>query len=295
MNLKTLGLTISLVSAGWLGVSEAASATKFHSGDTLNINLPSFQLNAAGMPGYAPLPNGQSSGGADGLADLLFGNRNTKVPIHKNDLVINTSGTTDFVPGDLGEFSVSPSKGAFDNYSGEYGSIRSFDGFAFNELDEVNGGFNPSITDNHFANEAPDNPPGNYLLKLNAIDSANQDVFLYLTEVVSFDLTDAMSHGFGELVGKGWLIAVGDDEDVDYYSVDYNLSSQILADKGTGTDIVPGDGVSGAVAASAASLIIQVNRQQDPSPSVPEPSTIIGLSIVAGAGLLMKKKRVQNK
>lgn len=297
MNLKTLGLTISLVSVGWLGVSEAASAAKFETGDTLSINLPSFQINAAGLPGvYNNLPPGQSNGGENGLADLLFGTFETHVPEFATDRVINRVGTTDDVlPNDLGEFSVSPSTGTFNNYRGQIGSIRSFDGSEFIDLNEVNGGFNPSVTDNDIANEAPDNPPLNYLLKLDAISSTNQEVFLYLTEVVSFDLPDALNNGgFAELIAKGWLIAVGDDQDIDYYSVDYRLSSQILADDGTGSDVVPGDGVSGAVSASAAALVIQVNREQ--SPTVPEPSAIIGLSVVAGAGLLMKKKKlVQNK
>jgi hypothetical protein len=295
MNLKTLGLTISLISAGWLGASEAASAAKFEQDDFLNMTIPFFQINAAGLPNvYDPLLNGETSGGTDGLVDALFGKRGTILPNSPNDRVINKVGTTDdVVPGDLGEFLVTSGSTGFQNYNDQYGLIRSFDGSEFAELDEVNGGFNPANANSNIANEFPNGIfPDNFFLKLG---DPNEEVYLYMTEIDSFDLTGALTgNGFITLVAKGWMIAVGDDENVDFYNVEYEFSSQGLRDNGSVPDVVEDDGVSGAVSASAVSLVISVNRQQ--GPNVPEPSAIIGLSVVAGAGLLMKKKKlVQNK
>lgn len=294
MNLKTLGLTASFVTVGLLGISDAASAAKFNDGDAINLNIPSFQINAAGLPGFFPnLPSGEFNGGADGLADALFGTLNTTVPTQPTDVVINNTVTgTDFKPGDLGQVTVAPSINAFDNYRNTIAQIRSFDGTVFPELSEVNGGFDPVLFTPGVGPFPPNVPPNNFLLKLPAVNAANQEVFFYLTEITSFDLADSLANGFGNLTAKGWMKAVGDDADVAFYDVDYTLSIQALADNGNFTDVTPGDGVTGAVTASSTNVVIRINRQGNP---VPEPSTIIGLSAVAGAGLMMKKKKLASK
>ncbi|PSF39545.1 hypothetical protein C7H19_01780 [Aphanothece hegewaldii CCALA 016] len=303
MNLKTLGLTASFVSVGLLTLSEAAFAAKFQSNDRLNITIPGFQINAAGL--NPPFPDiqenidssmsGGISGGSDGNADALFGPI-AGLPFVPTvaDRVMNKPGTTtNLKPGDRGDIAVGSSTGGFVPYTFGTGLITSFDGSVFPELTEVNGGFDPVLYTPGVGPFPPNVPPDNYLLKLNSVNAANQEVFFYLTEIESFDLISSLANGFGELVGKGWMKAIGDDGNVLFYDVSYELSIQGLQDAGPPVgDAVAGDGITGVTTASATSIVITVNEEGNP---VPEPSTIIGLSAVAGAGLMMKKKKLAQK
>lgn len=277
MKLKTLGLTISLASAGLLGVSEAASAAKFAVDASLSINVPTFQINAAEL-----LPTGELAGGADGLADALFG---TDFPsINAGNRVINKDGQ-DVRPGVTGEFEVGSSFGGFESYQGEIGEITSFDGTTFAELNEVNGGFNPPLNPLANPNIVPSNLfNDNFLLRLS--NGTSDQLNFYLTEVNLVNSIDQILAGEDIIFrGRGWLGAAG-DSGVAYYAVEYRITSQALPDDGkVSGDPIAGDRVTGLSTLSGAAIVVTVIPT-----AVPEPSAMVGLAVVAGAGLFMKKK-----
>ncbi|GFE69885.1 hypothetical protein CFPU101_24950 [Chroococcus sp. FPU101] len=259
-------------------MSEAASAAKFADNATLSITVPTFQINNA-----ISLPTGEFAGGADGLADALFG---TGFPsISASNRVINKNGQ-DVRPGVTGEFSVGSSSGGFQAYQGQTGEITSFDGTTFNELSEVNGGFEPPNDPLANPNIVPGNLfSDNFLLRLS--NGTNNQLNFYLTEVNLQNSVEQILAGAPIIFsGRGWLGAAG-DPGIAYYEVEYEITSQTLPDDGTRSgDPVAGDGVTGLTTLSGTSIVVTIIPT-----SVPEPSAMVGLAVVAGAGLFMKKKQ----
>ena len=260
-NIKT---TVPLAALGVLSFTGSASAAAFTNGDQLNVTFPGFQINNAMPSAIAGNPGDDLAGAVNGAADAIFaviGGDTSNEP--GNIILDNPEGSfQDAEPGDVGNFRVGASTGAFATLTeNQIGEIRNFDA---NTLNLVGG-----LTDSDFFARV-----GDFTFALEEI------TFFGFNPVGADNIGAVVPDGFLEFEGTGSAFNAETGETRD---ATFQLSAQGINDNGLGGDIVPNNGVTNVTTQSGSAIVTVVD--------VPEPSGMIATAVALGLGFFGSKKK----
>ncbi|MGF1481578.1 MAG: PEP-CTERM sorting domain-containing protein [Cyanophyceae cyanobacterium] len=265
----SFGIAVPVAITAALGIASSASAQLFSNGDQLNVDFDAVQFNAAGFPGLFPaLPTGEPNGGADGDIDVLFGELATDYPLSASNRVFNYSPGDDAEIGEVGEFGVGNSSGAFAGLVGETGTITNVDG------DDFPGGFDfASVGNFEFSFESVET------FAINPFQAGGVPGFGSLPGIG----IDSVPAGTLFLEASGFVIDTVSGETA---PITYQFTAQGIRDDGLAGDAVANDGVTNVTTQSASGLVTVE--------AVPEPTSVVSLALL-GLGFLGSRKKLLKK